>query len=356
MKLLVAGGGTGGHVFPALAVAKEWLARDPGREAVFVGTARGLENKLVPPTGIPLELIRSAGLKGIGGKKLFENLSLLPKAFSDSFAILNKYRFNVAFGVGGYAAGPIIFAAWLKRIPVVIFEPNAEPGFANRVLARFAARIATGYDALAQRFGRKAIATGSPVREEFQFAPMRRVGTPFHLLITGGSQGARALNRAIVCALPLLAERKQDFEIVHQTGERDFEEVRTAYAQHEFTAQVKPFIQDMPQRLAWADLAVCRAGQITVAELAAVGRPAIFIPFAAAADNHQLRNAQALERAGAARIVLEGEATGERLAWEICEAVARPDRLADEAKRAHEFARPHATRDIVNLIEQVARP
>jgi UDP-N-acetylglucosamine--N-acetylmuramyl-(pentapeptide) pyrophosphoryl-undecaprenol N-acetylglucosamine transferase len=356
LKLLVAGGGTGGHVFPALAVAKEWLDRDPNREAVFVGTARGLENKLVPPTGIPLELIRSAGLKGMGAKKLLENLSLLPKAFADSRAILKKHKFAAAFGVGGYAAGPIILAAALSRIPVVIFEPNAEPGFANRMLARFASRIATGYDSLAERFGAKAIATGSPVRDTFQFAPMRRVGPPFHLLITGGSQGARALNRAVVSALPLLAGRKQDFEIVHQTGERDYEEVRAAYAELEFTAQVRPFLQDMPQRLAWADLMICRSGQITVAELAAVGRPAIFIPFAAAADNHQLKNAQALESAGAARIVLEGEATGERLAWEIGEAIARPDRLAEQAKHAHEFARPHATRDIVNLIEQVARP
>jgi len=356
LKLLVAGGGTGGHVFPALAVAKEWLYRDPSHEAVFVGTARGLENKLVPPTGIPLELIRSAVLKGMSGKKLFENLSMLPKAFADSRAILKKHKFAAAFGVGGYAAGPIILAAALSRIPVVIFEPNAEPGFANRMLARFASRIATGYDSLAERFGAKAVATGSPVRDTFQFAPMRRAGPPFHLLITGGSQGARALNRAVVSALPLLAACKQDFEIIHQTGERDYEEVRTAYDELEFTAQVKPFLEDMPQRLAWADLMICRSGQITVAELAAVGRPAIFIPFAAAADNHQLKNAQALESAGAARIVLEGEATGERLAWEIGEAIARPDRLAEQAKRAHEFARPHATRDIVNLIEQVARP
>jgi len=356
LKLLVAGGGSGGHVFPALAVAKEWLARGPEREVVFVGTERGLENRLVPEAGIPLEHIRSAGLKGMGGMKLARNLAMLPGAFADSAAILRRHHFAAAFGMGGYAAGPVILMAALKRLPVVIFEPNAAPGFTNRILARFATRVATGYEELARRWGPKAVATGSPVRTDFHYVPLRRLEPPYRLLITGGSQGARALNRAVVAALKPLAAHKNEFLIVHQTGERDYDDIRASYAQLEFTAQVKPFLTDMPERLAWADLVICRAGQITIAEIAAVGRPAIFVPFAAAADAHQLRNAQALERAGAARIVHEGEASGTRLAEEILAALSRPQKLAEQAARVHQFARPNATQEIVNLIEQVARP
>ena len=356
LKLLVAGGGSGGHVFPALAVAKEWLARGPEREVVFVGTERGLETRLVPEAGIPLEFIRSAGLKGMSGMKLARNLAMLPGAFADSNAILQRHHFAAAFGMGGYAAGPMVLMAALKRIPVVIFEPNAAPGLTNRILARFATRVATGYEELAQRWGRKAIATGSPVRGDFHYVPLRRLAPPYRILITGGSQGARALNRAVVAALKPLAAHKDHFLIVHQTGERDYDDIRASYAQLEFTAQVKPFLTDMPERLAWADLVICRAGQITIAEIAAVGRPAIFIPFAAAADAHQLRNAQALERAGAARIVHEGEANGPRLAEEILAALNRPQKLAEQAARVHQFARPNATQEIVNLIEQVARP
>lgn len=356
LKLLVAGGGSGGHVFPAIAVAKEWVSRGPNREAIFVGTDRGLENRLVPEAGFKLEHIRSAGLKGMSGAKLVRNLSTLPAAFLDSLAILRRYDFNAAFGVGGYAAGPVILTAALKRMPVVIFEPNAEPGFTNRVLAHFATRVATGYSELADRFGKKAIPTGSPVRSDFHFAPLRNLAPPYRILITGGSQGAHALNAAVQGALPQLADRRSALVIAHQTGPRDFDDVRATYAQYEFTAQVKPFFDDMPERIAWADLVVCRAGQITIAELAAVGRPAIFIPFAAAADSHQLRNAETLERAGAAQIVQEGEASGARLAGEIVAALNSPQTLRQRAAQIHKFARPNATKEIVDLIEQVQRP
>jgi len=357
--MLVAGGGTGGHVFPALAVAQEWLrhGKEIGetREAVFVGTARGLENKLVPPTGIPLEHIRSAGLKGMGGMKLARNLATLGPAYLDSRAILRKHKFDVAFGVGGYAAGPILLAAAMRGIPVVIFEPNAAPGLTNQILARFATRVAVGYEETARRLGKKAVVTGCPVRPEFKFVPLRRAEPPFRILITGGSQGARPINRAVVEALPILKERMNDLLIVHQTGEREFESVRTAYLANEFSAQVKPFLTDMPERFAWADLIVCRAGQTTIAEIAAIGRAALFIPFAGAADSHQLRNAQALERAGAARVLVESELNGARLAQEITGLLANPDELAGLAAKARQFAAPQATQEIVKLIEQVTR-
>jgi UDP-N-acetylglucosamine--N-acetylmuramyl-(pentapeptide) pyrophosphoryl-undecaprenol N-acetylglucosamine transferase len=359
MKLLVAGGGTGGHVFPALAVTKEWLRRaaeGQERTAVFVGTERGLETKLVPQAGIRLEKIRSAGLKGMGGMKLARHIAMLGPAIWDSAGILRRDRYDVAFGMGGYAAGPVLLLAALKGIPVVIFEPNAAPGFTNRVLARFATRIATGYDETARTWGAKAVATGCPVREEFRYVPPRRPEAPFRILITGGSQGARPINRAVADALQFLAPRQSELDIVHQTGERQFEEVRAAYIQYGVNAQVQPFLTDMPSRFAWSDLVIGRAGQTTIAEIALVGRAALFIPFAGATDNHQWRNAKALEDAGAARVLAENDLSGERLADEIWKLLARPDKLASLAKNIRKFARPSAAQDIVNLIEQVTRP
>ena len=355
-KLLVAGGGTGGHVFPALAVTKEWLRRGEGREAVFVGTDRGLENKLVPQAGLPLEKIRSVGLKGTGGMKFVRSIAMLGPAMWDSAAILRRHKFTAAFGMGGYAAGPVLLLAALKRIPVVIFEPNAAPGFANRVLARFATRIATGYEETARAWGHKALMTGCPVRAEFQFVAPRRPEPPYRILITGGSQGARPINRAVRDALQHLTAQKENLQIVHQTGPREYEAIRAAYAAANFPAEVCPFLDDMPQRFAWADLIISRAGQTTIAEIAAVGRAALFIPFAGAADNHQLKNAQALERDGAARMLPESELNGARLAQEILSLLNHPSELAALANKAHKFARPDATQEIVNLIEQVARP
>jgi UDP-N-acetylglucosamine--N-acetylmuramyl-(pentapeptide) pyrophosphoryl-undecaprenol N-acetylglucosamine transferase len=359
-KLLVAGGGTGGHVFPALAVTQEWLRRAEAkgemREAVFVGTDRGLENKLVPPTGIPLEKIRSAGLKGAGGMKLARHLAMLGPAMLDSSAILRRHKFVAAFGMGGYAAGPVLLRAAMAGIPIVIFEPNAAPGFTNRVMARFATRIATGYEETARAWGPKAVMTGCPVREEFQFVAPRRPQPPFRILITGGSQGARPINRAVRELLPHLVAHRDQIEIVHQTGEKEFEDVQAAYVSAGMPGLVQPFLRDMPQRLAWADLIISRAGQTTIAEIAAVGRAAIFIPFAGAADAHQQRNAEALSREGAARMITEDQLTGARLAREILGLLAQPDELMSLAGKAHKFARPDATKEIVNLIEQVARP
>ena len=355
MKLLIAGGGTGGHVIPALAVAREWLSRDGDREVVFVGTQRGMETKLVPQAGLPLETIRSAGLKGIGGLRFARNAAMLLPALWDSAAILRRHRVAAAFGVGGYAAGPMMLVAALRFVPTVIFEPNAQPGFTNRVLARIVTRIAAAFPSAAERWDRKAVVTGCPVRQEFFACPERRGAPPFRMLITGGSQGALAINRAVVDSLDRLLVRKEALAIVHQTGERDYNAVRVAYARREFPAEVVPFIPNMAERFAQADLIVCRSGAITVAEVAAAGRAAIFIPFGAATDSHQLRNAQLLERAGAARIVREPELTPGRLVDEIFLLLDQPDRLREMGQRARQLARPHAARHIVDLIEGVAR-
>ncbi|MGO9642724.1 MAG: undecaprenyldiphospho-muramoylpentapeptide beta-N-acetylglucosaminyltransferase [Candidatus Acidiferrales bacterium] len=355
MDLLIAGGGTGGHVFPALAVAREWMSRDAGRAVVFVGTERGLEKKLVPAAGLPLEMIRSAGWKGLGGMTLLKNIALLPAGLWDSAAILRRRNFAAAFGAGGYAAGPVMLAAVWRNLPTVIFEPNAEPGFTNRVLASMVTRVATAYPSQAERLGRKAVLTGCPVRPEFFQAPVRGPAPPFHLLITGGSQGASRINRAVMDSLDALAARKNQLSIVHQTGERDYNAVRAAYESREMPAEVLPFIGNMAERFAQADLVVCRAGAITAAELAASGRAAIFIPFGAAADSHQLRNAQEFERAGAARLIPEPQLSPERLTQEIFSLLDQPALIAELGARAKSLARPDAARDIVNLIEQVAR-
>ena len=355
MKLLIAGGGTGGHVFPAIAIAREWMSRGSEREVVLVGTQRGIEMKLVPQAGLPLETLRAAGLKGKGGLTLAKNLSKLIPGTLDAFSILRKHKPVVAFGVGGYAAGPMMLATWLRGIPNVIFEPNAEPGFTNKVLARLSKRVATGYEVTARGLGGKGVVTGNPVRAEFFSIEPRTPQKPLHLLITGGSQGALPINRTFVDAMDLLAARKTELSIVHQTGERDYNAVRTAYARREFhSAEVVPFLGNMAERFALADLIVCRAGAITASEVAAAGRAAIFIPFGHATDSHQLRNAQEMAKANAGKVVVESELNADRLANEIFALVDQPERIQFMAANARKLGRPNAARDIVNLVEEVA--
>jgi UDP-N-acetylglucosamine--N-acetylmuramyl-(pentapeptide) pyrophosphoryl-undecaprenol N-acetylglucosamine transferase len=355
VKLLIAGGGTGGHVFPAVAIAREWLSRGTEREVVLVGTQRGIEMKLVPATGLPLETIRVAGLKGKEGTTLLKNLAMLWVGLKDAFGVLRRQQPVVAFGVGGYAAGPMLLATWLRGIPNVIFEPNAEPGFTNKVLARLAKRIATGYPVAAQAWGRKAVVTGNPVRTEFFAIAPRKPEKPFRVLITGGSQGASPINKAFIAAMELLAKRKEEMRIVHQTGERDYNEVLAAYLRCGIEAEVSPFLSNMAERFAWADVIVCRAGAITAAEVAAAGRAAIFIPFGRATDSHQLRNAQEMVKAGAGRLITEPELTAGRLSKEIFALLDQPGELEAVAMKARSLSHPDAAREIVNLIEEAAR-
>jgi UDP-N-acetylglucosamine--N-acetylmuramyl-(pentapeptide) pyrophosphoryl-undecaprenol N-acetylglucosamine transferase len=355
VKLLIAGGGTGGHVFPALAIAQEWLSRGVEREVVLVGTQRGIEMKLVPAAGLPLETIRVAGLKGKGGTTLLKNLAMLGTGLSDAFGVLKRQKPAVAFGVGGYAAGPMMLATWLRGIPNVICEPNAQPGFTNKVLAHLAQRIATGYEISAQTWGEKAVVTGNPVRAEFFTIQPRKPEKPFRLLVTGGSQGARPINRAFMEAAELLAKRKGEMRIVHQTGERDYNDVRAAYTRHEIDAEIAPFLTNMAERFAWADVIVCRAGAITAAEVAAAGRAAIFIPFGRATDSHQLRNAQEMTKAGAGRLIAEPELTAGRLTKEIFSLLDQPRDIEAVATKARSLAHAHAAREIVDLIEEAER-
>jgi UDP-N-acetylglucosamine--N-acetylmuramyl-(pentapeptide) pyrophosphoryl-undecaprenol N-acetylglucosamine transferase len=356
--LLIAGGGTGGHVIPALAVAREWMSRcaaDGGkRQVVLVGTERGIETRLVPEAGLPLELIRAAGLKGIGGARFYRNVAQLPLGLWDSEKILRRHRVDVAFGVGGYASGPMMLMAALHRIPTLVYEPNAEAGFANRLLFRVAKRIAVGPEQLAKRIGKKAVVTGIPIRKDFFTIPAKEHRPPFTIFITGGSRGATPINQAVVQSLDLWISKKEQLFVVHQTGERDYNAVREAYARRQFHTEVLPFIENMADRFAQADLIICRSGATTVAEVAAAGRAAIFIPFGASTDAHQARNAEIMQQAGASGLILQSELTPQRLTNEIFALLDQPRRIVEMETRARVFARPHAVEDIVDLLEGLA--
>jgi len=321
---------------------------------MIVGTERGLESKLVPQAGLPLELIRVAGLKGIGGTKFLRNLALLPAGLWDSERIIQRHKFSAALGVGGYAAGPMMLVAAMHRIPSIVFEPNVEPGFTNRVLANIATRVAVARSETAEKLGRKAVVTGCPIRSEFFSIAPKQHGRPFRVLITGGSRGAAPINRAVIDALEPLSARKGELFVVHQTGERDYNAIRSAYEQRRFPAEVLPFIENMAERFAQADLIICRSGAITVAEVSAAGRAAIFIPFGASTDAHQMRNAEAMQNAGAARLLPQDELTPGRLTAEIFSLLDQPQRLAEMETRARALARPRAVEDIVDLLESIA--
>lgn len=352
---MIAGGGTGGHVFPALAVAAELCRRDQGNEILFVGSERGLETRLVPEAGYRLRTLPAAGFKGVSLARKLKSVSLLPRSLWASRGLLNEFGPNAVLGVGGYASGPAMLTAALTGRPTVLFEPNAHPGLTNRLLRPFVRRAAVTHQETLALFGRKAARTGSPVCAEFFQAPAKNYRPPFTLLIFGGSQGALAINRAVVDALDRLLASSLALHFVHQSGERDYDAVRVAYARREVRAEVLPFIHDMPARLAAADLVICRAGASTVAELSAAGRAAILIPLPRATDNHQLRNAEVMCRAGAAQLLPEAELSDETLAREVLRLLEKPQQLATMAGAARSLAVPDAAARIADIIESVAQ-
>ncbi|MCI0403865.1 MAG: undecaprenyldiphospho-muramoylpentapeptide beta-N-acetylglucosaminyltransferase [Acidobacteria bacterium] len=355
MKVMMAGGGTGGHVFPALAVAGELRRRNASPEVLFVGTDNGIEVKVVPAAGYALRTLPVAGFQGVNAGAKLRSLGLLPGALWRSRALLREFQPNVVFGVGGYASGPAMFAAALGGRPTVLFEANAEPGLANRLLAPWVTRAAVTYDDTLRCFGSKGVRTGSPVRPEFFRVPSKQHQPPFALLIFGGSRGALAINRAVVDALDLLLAGGLPLRFIHQTGERDLEAVRIAYARRGVNADVRAFITDMPDQFAQADLILCRSGASTVAELAAAGRAAILVPFPHATDQHQLRNAEVLQRAGAARLIEQSALSAERLASEALDLLRQPALLTEMETAVRRLAVRDAAARIADLIESVAR-
>jgi UDP-N-acetylglucosamine--N-acetylmuramyl-(pentapeptide) pyrophosphoryl-undecaprenol N-acetylglucosamine transferase len=351
MRVLIAGGGTGGHVIPAIAIARELQSRYAG-EIVFVGTARGIENRLVPAAGFPLRLVQVGALKNVGLGTRLKTIIDLPRAVFVASRIIREFKPDIVIGVGGYASGPAMCAAIWRHVPTLAFEPNVVPGLANRAVARFVSAAAVHFAETAKYF-RNARVTGVPVRREFVVIPPNTRSHPRVLLITGGSQGATAINDVAVQIMPLLRENLPDLVIIHQTGTRDLETVKAAYDRSGIDAEVSAFIEDMPSAFARAHLLLCRAGASTVAEITAAGRVAIFVPFPHAADDHQLRNAQALAQQGAAVVIEQKDLTPEHLLSTITELFA-DGRLARMADASRNMAHPDAAREIAQMAAGVA--
>jgi UDP-N-acetylglucosamine--N-acetylmuramyl-(pentapeptide) pyrophosphoryl-undecaprenol N-acetylglucosamine transferase len=349
---LMAGGGTGGHVIPALAVARELRGR--GHDVFFVGTDRGLETKLVPQSGFRLERIEVGRLNRVGSWEKLSTLIRLPFTTLECGALLRSAA--AVFSMGGYVAGPPVMAALVRRVPVVVMEPNAVPGFTNRVIGRFVTRALLSFPETARYFPRgRTELTGLPVREEFFGIPPKPRGPVLNLLITGGSQGSRTLNRTGQESWPLFRRAGLPVRIVHQSGTAGLEELREAFAQSGLDGEVVPFLVDMPAAFAAADLVVCRSGAGAVSELAAAGKPSVLVPFPFAADDHQTHNAEALERAGAGRLVRDAEMSGERLVTVVSELAGAPGRLEAMAAAARAFARPGAAARAADILEQAVR-
>jgi UDP-N-acetylglucosamine--N-acetylmuramyl-(pentapeptide) pyrophosphoryl-undecaprenol N-acetylglucosamine transferase len=367
MRAILAGGGTGGHVIPALAIANQ-LKKSYGAEVLFIGTARGIENRLVPAAGYPLQLVRVGALKNVSLTTRLKTAFDLPRAVWDAGRMLNEFAPDVVIGVGGYASGPAMLAAIVKHIPTLAFEPNVVPGFANRMVARFVSAAAVHFEETAKYF-RHAEVTGVPVRQAFfeiaAKSPLlaqtarEKWGT---LLVFGGSQGAHAINEAMIRCLPVLQQEAPGIHIIHQTGERDYNDALAAYQNLRnatgasapgCTFEVFKFIEDMPAAFARADLLVCRSGASTVAEIAAAGKPAVFVPFPRAADDHQRVNAEALARAGAAVVVEESKLEGVWLAETIAALLGDQPKLEQMSAAAKSLAHPNAAQDIAVMAARV---
>src|SRR5262245_22606277 len=358
ISVIIAGGGTGGHIYPGIAIAQELKRRDRETKVIFIGTARGLESKVVPREGFDLEMIRVAALKRVGLAAAIKSLLVLPGCLLAVRSLIKRIQPDVVIGVGGYASGPVVLVAALMGVPTLVAEQNALPGFTNRVLARFVKAAAISFEEARQYFGDKAEVTGNPVRSEFFDVPLKEPGEVIHILVTGGSQGARAINNVMIDALPMLTGENQQTEGVklfftHQTGEIDYDKVRATYLENGIKAEVKPYIEKMVDEFERADLVICRAGATTVAELAAAGKPALMIPFPYAADDHQRKNAEAVERAGGGRMILQAELTPERLVQELLWLAQSLQQMIRMAEASKHLGHPEAAARVVDLAMKI---
>lgn len=348
----MAGGGTGGHVFPALAVAN--ILRERGHKVLFVGTRQGMESRLVPEAGYPLEYIRVGGFNRVGVKRQLQTAFELPISTGIVTGILGSWRPHAIFSMGGYVAGPAVIAAVLRRVPIVIMEPNAIPGFTNRKLAPFVYRALVGFDETARWFppGRTEV-TGLPIRDDFFHLSPKTEGK-FTLLITGGSRGARTLNRASRESWPLFRQNQTPIRILHQTGTGEHHALAEEFQYSGVEGEVVPFIRDMSTAFSQSDLVLGRSGAGGLGEIAAAGMPSILVPLPFAADDHQRKNAEALVNAGAARMVLDKELTGERLYREVEALAQNPAELGEMRARVRRFARPGAAQRAATVLEEAA--
>lgn len=355
LRVLIAGGGTGGHVIPAVAIADELRGRY-GAEVRFIGTARGFETRLVPAAGYELELIQVGQLKGVSLATRLRTLMDLPLGLKRCFEILNAFRPDVVVGVGGYASGPGMVAALLKRIPTLAFEPNAAPGLANRLVGKRVSAAAVSF-APAGDFFRNAKVTGIPVRKEFFALQPRTLNRPPHLLVFGGSQGARVFNMMMPRIALALLNAVPGLTVLHQAGARHAETTSAAYLASGADPerwQVHAFLDDMPKRFESADLVLARSGASTVAELCAAGKPAVLVPFPQATDDHQRKNAEVMTGGGAARMLIEADATDAVLQETLAGLFNDAAGLARMSERAKALAKPNAAGDIATMVAELA--
>jgi UDP-N-acetylglucosamine--N-acetylmuramyl-(pentapeptide) pyrophosphoryl-undecaprenol N-acetylglucosamine transferase len=349
--MVIAGGGTGGHLFPGIAVAEEFLRRDPGNRILFIGTERGLEKRILGSMGFPLRTIPAEGIKGRGPARAAGALGKIPAGLFASFRILREFDPAIVLGVGGYASGPAVLAARLMGTATAIAEQNAFPGLTNRILGRFADRIFLSFAASRRWFPEhRTQVTGNPIRAAFLAGktPAGKSGPRFTVLIFGGSQGAHAINRFVGEALAGLGHMKDRLRFIHQAGEKDREQVETAYREGGFAAEVVPFIVDMAAAERAADLLICRAGATSIAEITAGGKAAILIPFPFAVNDHQTKNAEILVRAGAAEMIAEKDLSGELLAAAIVRLSHDPDAVRNMEAAAATLGNPRAAEEIVD--------
>lgn len=348
-KLLIAGGGTGGHVFPGLAIAQEWTRR--GGSVIFVGTPKGLENRLIPAAGYELHTIEVGTFKGSGVLSKIRTLLGLPRALFIAWKILRTERPDVVLGIGGFASGPACLAAWLMRLPTAITDQNAHPGLTNRILGKFVQRIFISFEPARSFFpAHKVSLTGNPVRADFAPSPYRAStdGEKFNILVFGGSQGAVAINQAFTAALDQLRDFWPRLHIEHNAGASDENHLAKFYREHGLSAEVSPFFSDMNERLARAHLVICRSGAGTLTELALCGRPAILIPYPFAADDHQKKNAAVFVDGGASWMIEQEDLQAAFLAEKIADLIRHPEKLRQAAENAHLLAMPDAAQKIVD--------
>lgn len=347
------GGGTGGHVFPALAVAQ--MLRDRGHRLLFIGTSEGMEARLIPDAGYEIEFIRSSGLNRVGLRKQMQTLTQLPAAIVTAGKILKRFRPQAVFSTGGYVAGPVMIAAILSGIPLIVMEPNAIPGFANRRVAGRVYRALLGFETTQSWFPkRRSEVTGLPVRPEF-FRVQPKQGGEFTILITGGSRGARTLNRASRDSWTFFRESVAPIRLVHQTGANEHKSLAKEFASASVEGELVPFIRNMPDAFSQVDLVIGRAGAGAVNEIAAAGMASVLVPLPTAADDHQRRNAETLVKAGAARMILDREMNGERLFREVEELRHSPEVLEQMRNRVRCFAKPGAAKRAADVLEEAAR-
>jgi UDP-N-acetylglucosamine--N-acetylmuramyl-(pentapeptide) pyrophosphoryl-undecaprenol N-acetylglucosamine transferase len=354
MRCVIAGGGTGGHLFPGMAIAEAFVEREKGNEVLFVGTERGIEAKLLPGGKFPLRTIQAKPIKGkslLGKVKAIWNL---PMAISEACSILKEFHPHLVLGVGGYASGPTLVAAFLLGMKRAIQEQNVMPGMTNRILKWFSQRIFVSFEEAKKYFpDRRTVVTGNPIRKEF-FTGLRegkegmKKKDRFTLLVFGGSAGAHRINQVMMESLDHLQRIKSSLRIIHQTGKEDLDFVSKGYQEKGFDALVKPFFEDMATHYQVSDLVICRSGAGTVAELAVCGKAALFIPYPYAAHNHQLINAKKLVDLGAARMILDEELNGRSLAQTILSLYERPEERAEMEEAIHRLGRPRAAEEIVD--------